>query len=168
MLDFALSETNSSWLLQSKDEYLQTKITEIQKKNENKALLSHHQILSRLTLGAVIKLIKDNKLQNTLFDLKDLDFKDYNKYNKNSFRYKGKKYTLLNVNKVNATLSLLLNIRNRAFHWENLLKIIEIDGNKVSRLYTNVQGAIISINPNKIELFLNDLLKQINKKLLES
>lgn len=167
MLDFALSKANSAWLLQSKDEYLQTKIAEIQKKNVDKIPLSHHQILSRLTLGVVVRLIKENKLQNALFNLKNLDFRVYNKHNKNSFRHKGKTHTLLNVNKVNVILNLLLSIRNRAFHWENLLKVVEIDGNKVSRLYTSVQGAIISINPSKIELFLDDLLRQTNKKLLE-
>ena len=85
MLVFALAAANSAWLLQSKDEYLQAKIVEIQKKNADKVSFSYHQILSRLTLGAVIRLIKENKLQNALFDLKDLDFRAYNKHNFHSF-----------------------------------------------------------------------------------
>ncbi len=46
-------------------------------KNRN---LSHHQYLSRMSLGAIIHLIKENKLQN---------------------------------------------LRNRSYHWENILKTTE-------------------------------------------
>ena len=167
MLDFALGGASTAWLLASNDEYLQDKIAEIQKKNADKVPLSHHQVLSRLTLGAVVRLIKENKLQNALFDASSLNLKAYSPHNKDFFRRKGKKYPLSNISKTDSILSLLLNIRNRAFHWENLLKIVEIDGNKVSRLYTSVQGVIISINPSKIELFLDGLLGQINEKFLE-
>lgn len=167
MLDFALSERNLAWLLNTQDEYLRAKIEEIKNKSGSKEPLSHHQILSRLTLGVVVKLIKDNGLQNVLLDLSKWNFKDFSQYNRNFFRCKNKKYPFLNITKINIALNLLTNIRNRSFHWENLLKIITLNNTQLSRIHTKEKGVVISVDIDKIEFFLNCFLKAINEDLLK-
>lgn len=164
MLDFALGEARTEWLLQSKDEYLQDKISEIQKKKDSETPLSHHQILSRLTLGAVIRLIKENKLQNALFDLKDLDFRVYNEHNFHSL--KKHRYKLRNYEIVNASLNLFLTLRNRCFHWENLRKTKQLGTITLPRIYTTIKGVFISLDYDKIESFLDDIGNNINENLL--
>lgn len=167
MLDFALSEANLAWLESTEDEYLVAKIKEIRRKNEDEVPLTHHQILSRLTLGVIVRLIKDNKSQNTLFNLREWDFRDFSEHNRNFFRRKGRKYHLLNITRVNIALSFLVNIRNRAFHWENLRKTIVLDGVKLSRIYVKEQGIVFSVDTDKIELFLTRLADAINVDLLK-
>ncbi|GKH61396.1 hypothetical protein [Campylobacter ureolyticus] len=55
-------------------------------------------------------------------------------------------------------LSLLSDIRNRSFHWESLIKIRE---NGYPRLPTNEYSILTSIEADKIEIFLSDILKEI-------
>lgn len=67
--------------------------------------------------------------------------------------------------RLNAAIMLVKNIRNRAFHCENLLKF---NANQYSRLTYkadyNGTKAFLSVEPLKLEFFLNDLLKSINKE----
>lgn len=67
--------------------------------------------------------------------------------------------------RLNATIMLAKNIRNRAFHCENLLKF---NMNRSSRLTykTHYNGIKVftSVEPFKLELFLSDLLKSIDKE----
>ncbi len=80
-----------------------------------------------------------------------------------------KKQGLYNYVKVHIALNLLWTIRNRAYHWKNLFKT-----NPNNRPYIttyvekcNVSKIITSIEPNKIVLFLDDLIKSIGNKDLE-
>ncbi|PUD73315.1 hypothetical protein C2R71_01675 [Helicobacter pylori] len=85
-----------------------------------------------------------------------------------------KKNPLSGASKVYIALNLLWTIRNRAYHWENLLKI---QPNNRPQIATPFNGKtenipmdrilVIGIEPNKITLFLDDLIKSIENKDFE-
>ncbi|EMG9723651.1 hypothetical protein V5449_001921, partial [Campylobacter coli] len=128
-LDNKLSEQDNDWIKNSndenikkaKDENIKKAKDEIEYREKNKTL-SHHQYLSRMSLGAIIHLIKENKLQNSIMDLKNINFRNYNRHNRNFFFENGIKLRFRNTHKVDIVLSLLQNLRNRSYHWENILK----------------------------------------------
>ena len=95
------------------------------------------QILSSLMLGEVIGLIGEYEIRHYMFDLHHLDFKKYHWSNNNFFKINGKKTFFSNVSKVEISLNLVRSIRNRCFHWENLLKVtIKQDGKIYPRITT--------------------------------
>ena len=63
-------------------------------------------------------------------------------------------------------IRLIQHIRNRAFHWENLLKANE---NSYGKILPNItakeQNNLVGIFPTKIETFLQDVLKCIDERL---
>ncbi|WRA34736.1 hypothetical protein KVJ83_06830 [Helicobacter pylori] len=93
---------------------------------------------------------------------------------KDTLLIKGKKRLLYNYIKAHIALNLLWTIRNRAYHWENLLKI---QPNNRPQIATSFSGKtenipmdrilVIGIEPNKITLFLDDLIKSIGNKDFE-
>ncbi|GAA7081303.1 hypothetical protein Kyoto48A_11180 [Helicobacter pylori] len=67
-------------------------------------------------------------------------------------------------------MNLLWTIRNRAYHWENLLKIKPNNRPRITICFSGLRGddkINTSIEPNKIALFLDDLIKSIGNKDLE-
>lgn len=121
--------------------------------------INNNQLLSNLTLGQVIKIIKDEDASDILFDFNQINFKKY--YQKNRNRTINNKSRLTNKEKVDIMLSLLANIRNRAFHWESLIKLKD---NGHPRLTVGDYGIIyISVEATKIEDFLQDILDEIYK-----
>lgn len=165
-LDSKLSEQDNNWIKNSNDKEIKKAREEIEKREKNR-ILSHHQYLSRLSLGMIIHLIRENKLQNFMMDLKNIDFKKYGEYNRNLFFKHEKKLHFRNIHKVDIVLSLLQNLRNRSYHWENILKTTEKDGKQYPRLTTKIKNTYIGLNPQNIELFLDDLIKIFNEKILE-
>lgn len=123
-LDNKLSEKDNDWIKNSNDEKIKKSKEEIEHREKNR-ILSHHQYLSRISLGTIIHLIKENKLQNSIMDLKNINFRNYNQYNRNFFFENGIKLRFRNTHKVDIVLSLLQNLRNRSYHWENILKTTE-------------------------------------------
>ncbi|GAA7834910.1 hypothetical protein HpCOL21_14040 [Helicobacter pylori] len=142
---------------------------------EKKKEITHSLILSKMSLEAVIKLIFFYKLEGLALDLRAYSLKAYYKDNKDTLLIKGRKQHLSNYAKAYIALNLLWTIRNRAYHWENLLKI---QPNRRPRIATLFSGEtenipidrilVIGIEPNKITLFLDDLIKSIGNKNLES
>ena len=167
LIDNLLSKENSEWLREYDDEKIQGEIKELQRNGE----LSHHQLLSRLTLGKIIYILRDKQLESKIFDLEHINFKDYDNSNRKYFTLKGKKVVFSNVKKANIFLNLLWSIRNRCCHWENLLKTRKVVKNEVEIIYpritTRLNGTDIGIHPNKIKLFLDDFLSAIDKDLLD-
>ncbi|GAA8390365.1 CAAX protease [Helicobacter pylori] len=143
----------------------------IKELKEKKKEITHSLILSKMSLGAVIKLIFCYKLEGVVLDLRAYRFRAYYHENKDTLLIKGKKRLLYNYIKAHIALNLLWTIRNRAYHWENLLKI---QPNKRPRITTSFSGKtknipmdrilVIGIEPNKITLFLDDLIKSIGNK----
>jgi len=166
MCDYWLcNRIGENWLININDEIIQESLADIRVK-QKKTNLNHHQYLSRLTLGNIIKIIRDNALQNAIFNLREMDFKRYDESNRNFCFINGKKTKISNYGKVDIVLSLLLTIRNRSFHWENLNKTTQKDNKTFPRLTTQKHGTHIGINPQRIQTFLNDLLNNINKDLI--
>ncbi|HED6176212.1 TPA: hypothetical protein R5W99_001878 [Campylobacter coli] len=165
-LDSKLSEQDNDWIKNSNDENIKKAKDEIEYREKNKTL-SHHQYLSRMSLGTIIYLIKKNKLQNSIMDLKNINFRNYNRHNRNFFFENGIKLRFRNTHKVDIVLSLLQNLRNRSYHWENILKTTEKNGKHYPRLTTKIENTHIGLNPQKIDLFLSDLIKIFNEEILE-
>ncbi|GHS62442.1 hypothetical protein JP0524_05060 [Helicobacter pylori] len=65
---------------------------------EKKKEISHSLVLSKMSLGAVIKLIFFYKLESSVLDLQQLSFKKYYKDNRDVLLIRGKK------NKVSITM----------------------------------------------------------------
>ncbi|WQY85312.1 CAAX protease [Helicobacter pylori] len=147
----------------------------IKELKEKKKEITHSLILSKMSLGAVIRLIFCYKLEGVVLDLRAYRFRAYYHENKDTLLIKNRKQNLSNYAKAHIALNLLWTIRNRAYHWENLLKI---QPNKRPRIATSFSGEtenipidrilVIGIEPNKITLFLDDLIKSIGNKNLES
>ncbi|ECL9100190.1 hypothetical protein AAE332_001992 [Campylobacter jejuni] len=165
-LDSKLSEQDNNWIKNSNDENIKKAKDEIEYREKNRNL-SHHQYLSCMSLGTIIHLIKENKLQNSIMDLKNINFRNYNQYNRNFFFENGIKLRFRNTHKVDIVLSLLQNLRNRSYHWENILKTTEKNGKHYPRLTTKIKNTHIGVDPQKIDFFLSDLIKTFNEKILE-
>ncbi|GAA8434834.1 hypothetical protein Hpkin82_05880 [Helicobacter pylori] len=146
----------------------------INEQKEKKREITHSLILSKMSLGAVVRLIFCYKLEGVILDLRAYRLRAYYHENKDTLLIKGKKRLLYNYIKAHIALNLLWTIRNRAYHWENLLKI---QPNKRPRITTPFSGKtknipidkilVIGIEPNKITLFLDDLIKSIGNKDFE-
>ncbi|MGL2766481.1 CAAX protease [Helicobacter pylori] len=143
----------------------------IKELKEKKREITHSLILSKMSLGAVVRLIFCYKLEGVVLDLRAYRFRAYYHENKDTLLIKGKKRLLYNYIKAHIALNLLWTIRNRTYHWENLLKI---QPNKHPRITTSFSGKtknipmdrilVIGIEPNKITLFLDDLIKSVGNK----
>ncbi|MFP6344730.1 CAAX protease [Helicobacter pylori] len=165
-LDYCLTQNKGSeWVLDEN-----SLIPLINELKEKKKEISHSLVLSKMSLGAVIKLIFFYKLENSVLDLQQWSFKKYYKDNRDVLLIRGKKQGLYNYVKVHIALNLLWTIRNRAYHWENLLKIKPNNRPRIMTCFSGLRGndkINTSIEPNKIALFLDDLIKSIGNKDLE-
>ncbi|WRB05661.1 CAAX protease [Helicobacter pylori] len=146
----------------------------IKELKEKKKEITHSLILSKMSLGAVVRLIFLYKLEGVVLDLRAYRLRAYYHENKDTLLIKNRKQNLSNYAKAHIALNLLWTIRNRAYHWENLLKI---QPNKCPRITTYFTGLKdndrakmpinISVEPSKIVLFLDDLIKSIGNKDFE-
>ncbi|GAA9085363.1 hypothetical protein BTM319_00020 [Helicobacter pylori] len=170
-LDYCLTQIKGSdWVF---SENSLTDLINEQKKKE----ITHSLILSKMSLGAVIKLIFCYKLEGVILDLKRINFKSYYPNNKNTLFINNKKNPLSSASKVHIALNLLWTIRNRAYHWENLLKTKPNNCPRITTYFTGLKdndrakmpiNMNISVEPSKIVLFLDDLIKSIGNKDLEN
>lgn len=147
-IDYMVSINDNEWILKS---LLNTK-------------LAHHQALSQQSLGFWLRVVDFYKIHNQLFTnkfLKSLDFKRYFMGNRN----KG----LRDYQKVSLLLLLFKNLRNRAFHFENLYKLNNDSKPRLSASIqnNNNQKMIINLATENIEIFLDDILMGLVEKSLE-
>ncbi len=147
----------------------------IKELKEKKKEITHSLILSKMSLGAVVRLIFCYKLEGIILDLRAYRFRAYYHENKDTLLIKGKKRLLYNYIKAHIALNLLWTIRNRAYHWENLLKIQPNNRPRITTYFTGLKDndrakmpMNISVEPSKIVLFLDDLIKSIGNKDLEN
>ncbi|GAA7779396.1 hypothetical protein JP0174_12500 [Helicobacter pylori] len=117
-LDYCLTQIKGSDWVFSGDSLTNL----INEQKEKKKEITHSLILSKMSLGTVIKLIFCYKLEGVILDLKHINFKSYYPNNKNALFINNKKNPLSSASKAHIALNLLWTIRNRAYHWENLLK----------------------------------------------
>ncbi|WP_100954540.1 CAAX protease [Helicobacter pylori] len=170
-LDYCLTQIKGSdWVF---SENSLTDLINEQKKKE----ITRSLILSKMSLGAVIRLIFCYKLEGVILDLKRINFKSYYPDNKNTLFINNKKNPLSSASKVHIALNLLWTIRNHAYHWENLLKTKPNNRPRITTSFTGLKDndrakmpmkINISVEPSKIVLFLDDLIKSIGNKDLEN
>ncbi len=168
-LDYCLTQNKGSeWVLNEN-----SLIPLINELKEKKKEISHSLFLSKMSLGAVIKLIFFYKLESSVLDLQQWSFKKYYKDNRDVLLIRGKKQGLYNYVKVHIALNLLWTIRNRAYHWENLLKLRANNRPRITTRFIRElekptsKSFNFGIMPNKIVSFLDDLIKSIGNKDLE-
>lgn len=152
-IDYMVSINDNEWILKS---LLNTK-------------LAHHQALSQQSLGFWLRVVDFYKIHNQLFTnkfLKSLDFKRYFMGNKNRF---SNKIELQDYQKVSLLLLLFKNLRNRAFHFENLYKLNNDNKPRLSASIQNKnnQKMIINLATENIEIFLDDILMGLVEKSFE-
>ncbi len=176
-LDYCLTQIKGSDWVFSEDSLtnLINEQNEENKKRKKKKEITHSLILSKMPLGAVIKLIFCYKLEGVILDLKRINFKSYYPNNKNALFINNKKNPLSSASKVHIALNLLWTIRNRAYHWENLLKTKPNNRPRITTFFAGLKdndrakiSMNISVEPSKIVLFLDDLIKSIGNKDLEN
>lgn len=131
-------------------------------KPKNELNPTHDKLVSIQILGFWLKVVEYYRIHNQIFGkefLDNLDFKRY--YAKNANRFKNKA-NLQNYQKVSLLLNLLHNLRNRAFHFENLYKL---NNNNKPRLSAKLHKSkiIINLEATKIQTFLNDLIDELSK-----
>ncbi len=170
-LDYCLTQMKGSeWV------FNENSLTDlINEQKEKKKEITHSLILSKMSLGAVIRLIFCYTLERVILDLRAYRFRAYYHENKDTLLIKGKKRLLYNYIKAHIALNLLWTIRNRAYHWENLLKIQPNNRPRITTYFTGLKDndrakmpMNISVEPSKIVLFLDDLIKSIGNKDLEN
>ncbi|WP_120898866.1 CAAX protease [Helicobacter pylori] len=147
----------------------------IKELKEKKKEITHSLILSKMSLGAVVRLIFCYKLEGVVLDLRAYRFRAYYHENKDTLLIKNRKQNLSNYAKAHIALNLLWTIRNRAYHWENLLKTKPNNRPRITTYFTGLKDndrakmpMNISVEPSKIVLFLDDLIKSIGNKDLEN
>ncbi|GAA8366277.1 CAAX protease [Helicobacter pylori] len=170
-LDYCLTQMKGSdWVFN--ESALTPLIKELKEKKKE---ITHSLILSKMSLGAVIRLIFYYKLEGVVLDLRAYRFRAYYHENKDTLLIKNRKQNLSNYAKAHIALNLLWTIRNRAYHWENLLKTKPNNRPRITTYFTGLKDndrakmpMNISVEPSKIVLFLDDLIKSIGNKDLEN
>ena len=71
---------------------------------------------------------------------------------------------MLNYKKVKICYSLILAIRNRAFHFENLYKLNPKGTPRISTRHDNI---VVGIDPEKLETFIDDVLDCLDNEIRE-
>lgn len=127
----------------------------------------YHELISHQSLGFWLRVVEHYKIHNRLFDrefLDSLNFKRYFSGNKNRFKSK----PLRDYQKVSIFLNLFRNLRNRAFHFENLYKLDKQGRPRLSAFVgSGKEMLVICIETDKIELFLDDFISYFIKRVLE-
>lgn len=168
IVDFYITQKYGvDWIVNSNDETIISERGKISNRLKRGTTLTHEQYLSNFSLGKIIRLVKDNFLEQKIFgDLSKFAFKDFAASNRNFYFYNGNKNNFTNYEKSEIILSLLLTIRNRSYHWENLLKTRRGKNNddKFPRITHRLHETNIGIMPDKIEIFLKSVFIEICKE----
>lgn len=154
-IDFVMRRLDSAWLGN-----LPSAIKLDKPKNEPNP--THDKLVSIQSLGFWLKVTEHYKLESKLFDkvfLDNLDFRRY--YTKNTNHLKNGS-GLRRYYKANLLIHLLHNLRNRAFHFENLYKL---NNNNKPRLSAKLHKPkiIINLEASKIKVFLKNLIDDLSK-----
>lgn len=166
IVDIELSKDSADWILNRTEESVVQVKKSIDERNKDKELLSHHQYISRFSLGNVMKIIEELQLYPLFFQISNINFKDYHQNNRNFGFIGNKKVNFSKIDKVDITLHIFWTLRNRSFHWENLRKMRRAKNGKVfPRLNYKLKNTIISLDGDKIEKFLAFLLDCIDRDL---
>ncbi len=141
-------------------------------------------LVSKQSMGFWLKVVEHFKIYDKVFALDFLDRLDFRRYHpKNKNRFGAKTYLAHRENahlkhheKVDLILQLLRKLRNRAFHFENLYKYTpngyprlnaSIADDKHESHNKNPPNLYVGLHPDKIVLFLDDLLRSFVPELAD-
>ncbi len=134
-------------------------------KPKNEPNPTHDKLVSFQSLGFWVKVAEFYKIEGKIFDKEFLDRLDFKRYYAGNANYLKDGSGLRRYYKANLLIHLLRNLRNRAFHFENLYKLN--DKNK-PRLIASIENnkkslCVINLATDKIQVFLNDLIDELSK-----
>lgn len=134
-------------------------------KPKNEPNPTHDKLVSFQSLGFWVRVAEYYKIESKIFSVEFLDGLDFRRYyagNANRFKDKA---NLQNYQKANLLIHLLHNLRNRAFHFENLYKLNNDNKPRLSAKlnYKNRRKFTINLEFIKIQTFLNDLIDELSK-----
>ena len=123
---------------------------------------SRDKIISIQSLGFWVKVADYYKIHNQIFSFDFLDMVDFRRYYANNVNDFKNGSQLRRYQKAGLILHLLRNLRNRAFHFENLYKLnIDNQPRLSAKLYK--PKFVINLETDKIQVFLNDLIDDLAK-----
>lgn len=134
-------------------------------KPKNEPNPTHDKLVSFQSLGFWVKVAEFYKIEGKIFDKAFLDRLDFKRYYAGNANYLKDGSGLRRYYKANLLIHLLRNLRNRAFHFENLYKLN--DKNK-PRLIASIENnkkslCVINLATDKIQVFLSDLIDELSK-----
>lgn len=149
-IDRKMRKSNENWMFDLP--------SDIKLDDDNGKIKDRDILVSRQTFGFWVKVVENYEIYDSLFDesfLKSFLFKKYSEFNREKV---GKNY-LYTWQKAYVILTLLKNIRNRAFHFENLFKLNSIGQPRLNTFVSFKTGYVIAgVKPNKITELLDDIL----------
>ena len=157
-IDSVMCGLDSAWL-----DNVPSKIEIDKPKNEPNP--THDKLVSMQSLGFWVKIVDYYRIHDKIFNwdfLDDLTFKRY--YAKNANHLKNGS-SFRRYQKARLLIHLLHNLRNRAFHFENLYKLNNDNKPRLSAKIHNPK-IVINLETTKIQVFLNDLIDELSKSKL--
>lgn len=127
---------------------------------------THDKLVSIQSLGFWVKVVDYYRIHDKIFDwdfLNSLNFKRYCPKNANRLK---NGFSLRRYQKAGLLIHLLHNLRNRAFHFENLYKLNNSNQPRLNACIENRHKTtlcIINLETAKIQIFLNDLIDELSK-----
>lgn len=154
-IDFIMRGLDSAWL-----DNLPSDIKIEKPKNDSNPM--HDKLVSIQSLGFWVKVAEHYKLESKLFDKNFLDRLDFRRYYARNANHLKNGSGLRRYYKANLLIHLLHNLRNRAFHFENLYKL---NNDSKPRLSAKLHKPkiIINLEASKIQAFLNDLIDDLSR-----
>lgn len=155
-------------VMSTKDkEWLFALLADIVLDDDNGKIKEHNALVSRQTFGFWVKVAQQYKIHSCAFNEEFLESLNFKKYFSRNHK-KLNKSPLANYQKAYALLLLIRNIRNRAFHFENLLKILPDGRPRLSAKVTFTKSyGVFSVMPDMIVIFLDDILKSFDENLIK-
>lgn len=157
-IDFVMCGLDSAWI-----DNLPSDIKIDKPKNEPNP--THDKLVSFQSLGFWVRVVESYKIESKLFDKAFLDSLDFKRYYGENANYLKDGSGLRRYYKANLLIHLLRNLRNRAFHFENLYKL---NNKNKPRLIASIENnkkslCVINLATDKIQVFLSDLIDELSK-----
>ncbi|MGX2981640.1 hypothetical protein [Helicobacter sp. 23-1045] len=167
ILEIILRNKIDNIIQRQNPQWLELLPNDLELKNPKELDSARDKVVSSQSLGFWVRVVEHYKIHNRVFDalfLDNLNLKKYYIKNKNRFK---PNVCLKKYHKVSVILQLFRLIRNRAFHFENLYKMNKKGPRLSVKIYNKYnESLIVSIQPNKIMDFLNDLIASFDKDLI--
>ncbi len=135
-------------------------------KPKNEPNPTHDKLVSMQRLGVWVKVVDYYRIHDKIFDwdfLDSLNFKRYYAKNANCLKNGS---SLSRYQKAGLLIHLLHNLRNYAFHFENLYKLNNSNQPRLNACIENRHKTIlciINLETTKIQVFLSDLIDKLSK-----